>query len=308
MTDAHSHAIPGVVDVVAGNGGLTKLLVTTPHATAEVYVHGAHVTAYQPTGQAPVLFLSKASRFEAGKAIRGGVPICFPWFGNLDGRKDAPAHGFARTRPWDVASVDRHDDGRVTVRLALAGDDKADPYWPHAFRVGYAVTVGPELVLELTIHHAGGEPFLCEAALHSYFAVGDVRQAAVRGLENTPYLDKTNHGQETPGLDDPVRFAGETDRVYLDTTAACCTDDPVMGRTIHVRKAGSASTVVWNPWVAKAAAMADFGDDEWPGMVCVETAAVGRSAVRIEPGASHTMTARIGVGPFEGVTQARPGT
>ena len=288
-----SHVIPGVVTVAAGNGGLPKLVVTTPQATGEVYLHGAHVTAYQPTGQRPVLFLSGSSRFGAGKAIRGGVPICFPWFGNLDGRKEAPAHGFARTRPWDLVKTEAHADGSATLSFELVGDEHSDPYWPHAFRVAYAVTVGPELKLQLTVFHSGGESFLYEAALHTYLAVDDVRRVTITGLENTPYLDKTRPGHEMPGVDAAVTFTEETDRVYLDTTAACTVADPAAGRTVHVAKAGSTSTVVWNPWVAKAKAMADFGDDEWPTMVCVETCDVGRSAVLIKPGASHTMTATI---------------
>jgi D-hexose-6-phosphate mutarotase len=287
------HALPGLVDFQPGHGGLPKVVVATPLASAEVYLHGAHVTHYQPAGQPPVLFMSGASKFEPGKAIRGGVPICFPWFGPLEGHPKAPAHGFARITAWTLNSATRAADDTVTLTLEFARDEDPGSDWPHAFRAVYVVTVGRELTTALTVHHVHGEPFLFEAALHSYFVVGDVKQVSIAGLEHTPYLDKTKAGAEQPGVDAPIRFTGETDRVYLDTTAPCVATDPAMGRTITVTKSGSDSTVVWNPWIAKAKAMADFGDDEWPGMLCIETANVGRSAVTLAAGQSHTMSATV---------------
>ncbi len=287
------HALPGLVDLQHGHGGLIKVVVTTPAASADIYLHGAHVTHYQPTGQPPVLFLSKASKFELGKAIRGGIPICFPWFGGLEAQPAAPAHGFARTTGWALARTAANPDGTVTVELELARPEDPGSHWPHAFRATHAVTVGPELQVALTVHHVVGEPFLYEAALHTYLTVGDIKQVSVAGLENTPYLDKIKAGKEQPGDPAPIRFVGETDRVYLDTTATCVATDPVLNRSITVAKAGSASTVIWNPWINKAKAMADFGDDEWPGMLCVETANIGGSAVKLSRGQSHTMTATL---------------
>ncbi len=289
--------LPDGVRLEPGLGGLTKVVVTTPAATAEVYLHGAHVTHYQPAGQPPVLFLSRQSLFRPDKAIRGGVPICFPWFGPLDGHPKAPAHGFARTSPWTLAAATRDGDV-VTVRLDLAR--AADPAsdWPHAFRAEYTVLVGPaDLTTGLTVHHAGGDPFTYEAALHTYLHVGDVRRLSVTGLEGTAYKDKTLGNRDQPGVDGPIRFVGETDRVYLDTGAAVTVNDPALGRTVAVHKHGSASTVVWNPWVDKAAALPDLGDDEWPAMVCVETANVGRNAVTLGPGQAHTTAAVVRATP-----------
>jgi glucose-6-phosphate 1-epimerase len=284
--------LPDGVTLEPGLGGLSKVLVSTPLATAEVYLHGAHVTRYQPAGQPPVLFLSGKSKFEPGKAIRGGVPICFPWFGPLEGHPKAPAHGFARTSPWVLSTAMRSADGTVTLTLSMSRAEDAASDWPHAFAAEYAVTIGPSLTTALTVHHVRGEPFLYEAALHTYLVVGDVRQATVHGLENTPWRDKVL-GRELAGIDGPIRFVGETDRVYLDTTAPVTVDDPALNRRLVVAKGGSMSTVVWNPWVAKAAAMADFGDDEWPGMLCVETANIGAAAVTLGPGQSHTTTATV---------------
>ena len=284
--------LPNGVTMEPGRGGLEKLVIATPLAAAEVYLHGAHVTRYQPVGQPPVLFMSDQSRFEAGKAIRGGVPICFPWFGPLEGHPGATAHGFARTSFWDLRSARAEPDGSVTVRLGFNCHEDPGTDWPHAFTAEYAVTVGPTLRTALTIGHDYGEPFSYEAALHTYLHVGDVRRVTVHGLANTPWRDKVL-GREVAGVDGPITFAGETDRVYLDTTAAVTVDDPALGRTITVTKEGSPSTVVWNPWAAKARALSDFGDDEWPAMVCVETANIGGGAVTLGPGQSHTTTATV---------------
>jgi glucose-6-phosphate 1-epimerase len=288
-------AIPQIIDFQAGNGGLTKAVIITPIASGEVYLHGAHITHYQPVGKAPVLFMSSKSKFETGKAIRGGVPICFPWFGALEGRDTAPAHGFARTSLWEVESTRSNPDGSATIVLEL--NQKEDPkgFWPHAVKVQYVITFGSTLKMEFTVMHVHGEPFLFEEAMHTYFHVGDVRQMTVTGLAGSSYLDKTQGNREVLEGVAPIHITGETDRIYLDTAGDCVIDDPVLKRKITVEKIGSDTTVLWNPWIAKAKAMSDFGDDEWPEMVCIETCNVGPAAVTLGPGQSHTMSANIRV-------------
>ena len=292
-----THAIANAIDFQSGNGGLIKAVVNTSHCSGEVYLHGAHVTHYQPAGQEPVLFVSRESRWEDGKAIRGGVPICFPWFGPLEGRDTAPAHGFARTSLWDVNATRLEPDGSATVVLELKRAEDRDAFWPHAFRALLTVTFGPMLRMELSVFHVRGEPFMFEEALHSYFHVGDVREVRVTGLGGTAYLDKTQAGREMMEGLASLRITAETDRVYLDTTARCVIDDPKLNRKISVSKEGSNSTVLWNPWIAKSKAMSDFGDEEWPGMLCIETCNVGQSAVKLSQGESHKMVAEIRTGP-----------
>ncbi len=287
------HSIPGIVEFVPGNGGLTKAVVRTQFASGEMYLHGAHVTAYQSKDQPPVLFVSQSSKFQADKAIRGGVPICFPWFGPLEGRDTAPAHGFARTSQWDLKSTRANPNGSATIVMELTGDEKRDQYWPHAFRARFTVTFGQTLLMEYAVFHLHGEPFIFEEALHSYFHVSDVRKVSVTGLGGTPYLDKTQNQREIPGAPDPLHITGETDRVYLETTSECVIDDPKLERKISIKKTGSDSTVVWNPWIEKSKAFSDFGDDEWVNMLCIETCNVGRSAVTVGPGQQHVMTAEI---------------
>jgi len=276
--------IPGVVQVDAGSGSLPRVVVTGDHASAEMYLHGAHLTAFQPRGAMPVLFMSRKSWFEPNKPIRGGVPVCFPWFGPKVGSPESPAHGYARIRDWDLESCARQPDGTVRVGFALDADECA-------LRLAFGVGRSLEMDLEVRAKTA----FSFEEALHTYFLVGDVRKVGVEGLDNVDYLDKTDSFRRKTQAPEPIRITGETDRIYLNTRGACVIRDPLLERTIRVEKEGSDTTVVWNPWVAKAKAMPDFGDDEWPRMVCVETANVKADAVTLEPGADHTMTAHVSV-------------
>lgn len=276
-----------------GRNGLPRVLVGVSKATAEVYLHGAHVTAWQPAGQAPVLWVSRESQFTAGAPIRGGVPICFPWFAAHATDASAPAHGFARLREWRLSDLSLAGD-RVELRFTSRDDEgtRRSP-WPHPFAAEYRVSFGEQLSLALDVSNTGDAPIAFEAALHAYFAVSDIRRVTVTGLAGTEYLDKVD-GLAVKRQDDaPMAFAGETDRIFLDTEATCTIHDPGLGRRIHVAKRGSLSTIVWNPWIAKARAMPDFGDDEWPGMLCIEPANVRDRAVRLEPGSHHTMSAHV---------------
>lgn len=276
-----------------GRNGLPRLLVRVSEATAEVYLHGAHVTAWHPAGQAPVLWVSRESQFKAGAPIRGGVPICFPWFAAHATEASAPAHGFARLREWRLSDASLAGD-RVELRFTSREDDgtRRSP-WPHPFAAEYRVSFGEQLSLALDVSNTGDAPIAFEAALHTYFAVSDIRRVTVTGLAGTEYLDKVEGLAVRRQGDAPMTFAGETDRIFLDTEATCTIHDPGLGRQVHVAKRGSLSTIVWNPWIAKAMAMPDFGDDEWPGMLCIETANVRDRAVRLEPGSHHTMSAHI---------------
>ncbi len=282
-------ALPASVRLEVGEGGLPVVRVDGSHGSAELYLHGAHLTRWTPADGRPVLWLSAASLFTEAKAIRGGVPICFPWFGANPLDPGAPAHGFARLAEWElVAARDDGDTVAVTLRLADSPATRATA-WPHRFEALYTVTVGTRLALALTVTNRDTDAISFEEALHSYLAVDDIRATEVAGLEGAPYLDQLagmSVGTETG----PVRFNAETDRIYLDSPAATAVTDG-SGRTVGITTQGSHSTIVWNPWIAKAASMGDFGDDEWTGMVCVESANVRENRVRLEPDQSHTLTA-----------------
>jgi len=288
--------LPSGVVLDTGRGGLGRLAIDTDICAAELYLHGAHLCRWQPRSQPhPVLWMSEASRFESGAPIRGGVPICFPWFGPKAGDPSAPVHGVARISSWNLDGVTREADGSVNVRLSLDSGTLASPHVLHDLRLAYELRLGRDLSMAFTVTNPGDAPITFEAALHTYLAVGDVRQVSVAGLEGAAYLDKVDGARRKIQADALVTIGGETDRLYVDTEAAVTLTDPSLGRRIRVEKTGSRSSVVWNPWVAKSKAMPDFGDDEWPGMICLETANAADNAVTVPPHASHTMTATISV-------------
>ena len=260
-----------------------------------MYLQGAHLAHWTPRGQRPVLFLSPKSLFAAGKAIRGGVPIIFPWFGARSDGKPGPAHGFARTSQWTVESTKQHDDARLEITLALGSSDATRALFDGDFGLRFRVTVGAELEMELETSNQGKTPFTFEEALHTYLAVGDVERAAIFGLENTTFIDKTDGFKRKKLESEPMRIAKETDQVHLCARTICTVWDPVWDRRITIEKNGSASTVIWNPWIDKSKGMSDMEADGWKQMLCVETANAADNAVLLAPGASHKLSTKIRV-------------
>ena len=286
-------SIPGNVNITAGEGGLPRVEVSNRHASAHIYLHGAHVSHFQTVGNQPLIWMSARSLFTHDKAIRGGVPICWPWFGPHPSDVSKPAHGFARSRDWTLTETATLHDGRTRIVLTLTSDAATFLLWPHAFALRYTIIIGQTLELDLRVDNLSDQPFVFTEALHTYLTVGDVRQIRISGLSGTTYADKVRQSQRFTDHGDIV-FTDETDRVYLQTTTPCTVHDPLLTRKIVVSKTGSQATVIWNPWIAKAKAMTDFGDDEWPGMVCVETVNALDHAVTLAPGVSHHMTACMG--------------
>jgi glucose-6-phosphate 1-epimerase len=270
-------------------------VISTSAAEAELYLQGAHVTHWMPRGQRPVLYISPRSLFTPGKAIRGGVPIIFPWFGPRGDGKPGPAHGFARTMVWAIEGTKLCSGGEVEIALALAPNEATRGFGFGGFHLRLRVTVGQELQMELVTRNDSEEPLAYEEALHTYFAVGDVRQVSISGLEGTTYIDKTDGFKRKQLGSEPLRVAKETDQVHLNTGATCVVHDPVRDRRIVIEKGGSNSTVVWNPWIEKTKGMSDMAANGWEGMICVETANAADNAVHLPPGASHTLTTSIHV-------------
>jgi glucose-6-phosphate 1-epimerase len=293
-------SLPPGVSLRSGRGGLACLAIDTPVCSGEIYLHGAHVTGWRPRGSAPVIWMSAHSAFLPGKPIRGGIPICFPWFGPHPADATRPPHGLARLSSWTFDGVAGRADGAVEVNLSLRTE--ADPVarWPHRFELSFRATFGQELALELGVRNVDESACLFQEALHTYFSVGDIRRVTVEGLSGATFVDKVRGGERSVQDSSPLHFAGETDRVYLGCETATTIVDPVLERRIVIEKQGSRTTVVWNPWIAKAAAMPDFGDDEWPAMVCVESANALDDAVTVVPGESHRLQARIRVEPLPG--------
>jgi glucose-6-phosphate 1-epimerase len=288
-------AIANALQFETAPGGLIRAVISTPLAEAEIYQQGAHVAHWVPRGQRSVLFMSSKSSLVAGKPIRGGVPIIFPWFGPRSDNMPGPQHGFARTALWSVESAKLLTGGAVQIAFTLGPDDASRSLGFDAFAVRFTVTIGSELSMSLDVTNQGKESLVFEEALHTYFAVSHIRDVALHGLEGTTYIDKTDGFRRKVQSDEPIRIGKETDQVHLNSTAACTISDPGWARRIVIRKTGSNSTVVWNPWIAKTAALTDMAPDEWQGMICVECGNVADDAVTLGAGDSHCMIASISV-------------
>jgi glucose-6-phosphate 1-epimerase len=298
ITELNEHfAIPGHLHFDE-HDGLARAQVHLASADATVYLHGGHVTHWQPAGGKPGLFLSERSDFAAGKAIRGGVPICFPWFGGRSDGGSGPSHGFARLQEWEfafAALVPGADGDRLHLTFTLGPSDLSRSLGFDNFRAAYEVIVGSTLTLRLTVANLAAAPLHFEEALHAYFAVGDVRRTTLTGLESALFRDKTDGMREKTGPAGPLHFTGETDRVYPANTASVLIHDTVNQRVVTVEKTNSATTVVWNPWSELAAKLADMADDAWPCFVCVETANTASDAITLQPGESHFMQVVVNI-------------
>ncbi len=234
--------IPGIASVVEGNGGLAKVAIASPETAGEMYLHGAHVTSWQPRGAEEVLFVSAKSRWEDGRAIRGGVPVCFPWFADKADDPSAPAHGFVRATAWQLESIVQAGDA-VTVTMFTESNDDSKRWWPADFHLALRATFGSELNLELVVRNTGATSLRFEEALHAYFRVGHIEEARLQGLNSAHYLDKTDSNRKKT-QQGPIVIVSETDRVYLNTKGAIELEDHALRRRIDVAKENSFTTVV----------------------------------------------------------------
>ena len=289
-------AIPGVLDFNERNG-LIRASINTPACSGELYLQGAHITAWQPSGAEPVLFLSDKSAFAPGEAIRGGIPIIFPWFGSRtatpeDPRTDGPSHGFARAQVWRL-DFGAYAAEELHLSFTLDATDLSRSLGYDRFLLAYQITFGRELRLRLSVANDGDKPMRIEEALHTYLRVGEVEQARVHGLFETEYLDKTDNFVRKTQTDAVLTLSGPTDRPYLNTTSPIVVDDPVLHRRITVTKANSNSTVIWNPWADHG--LADLSDDGWREMLCVESANAADNALQLQPRTAHVLETTISV-------------
>ncbi|MET0793484.1 MAG: D-hexose-6-phosphate mutarotase [Polyangiaceae bacterium] len=286
--------LPGVQ--LTSEHGLAAVRVGTESASGLVYLQGAHVAAWQPAGQAPVIWMSERAVYAPGKALRGGIPICFPWFDAHAEHEQYPAHGFARTLGFTYRGARLDAQGRTELEFTLESSPETEAFFPFASSVRYRVAFGSSLGLEFQVVNRGSQAFTFEEALHSYFAVSDVTQVSVLGLQGASYTDKVRDRAVFTEEASALRITGETDRVY-ESSATCQILDPGLARAIRIEKSQSASSVVWNPWAERAAEMADLGANAWPGMLCVESANVGTSKITLPGGAAHILRVTVSVTP-----------
>ena len=282
--------IAGKVAFTEHAGGFEILEVTTKLANATIALQGAQVVVWEPAGERPVTWLSEEAQYITGKSIRGGAPVCWPWFGPHVSEVKFPAHGYARTAPWEVIKTQAQADGRVHLVFRLVECETNRAFWPHSTPLQLHITVGKQLELELVTRNNERSPVTITEALHTYFAVGDVRQLRVLGLDGVEYLDKVGEARRLR-QSGQVIFTGETDRIYLNTDGECVIDDLVWKRRIHIKTRGSRSTVIWNPWIDKSIRLGDMGEIGYLGMVCIESANAADNAVTIAPGGEHRLWA-----------------
>jgi glucose-6-phosphate 1-epimerase len=288
--------IAGRAQVLAEEGGLPKVRITAPQSTGEMHLHGAQVTSWKPEGTEEVIFLSRYARWAEGQAIRGGIPICFPWFRAKVDDPRAPAHGFVRTRIWALKSIEYNSAG-VTVSMSTESDADSRRWFPAEFRLLQRVTFGSDLKLEFTVSNTGASPFRFEEALHAYYRVDDVRKVRIRGLDGAAYLDNTDSNREKRQQGDIV-ISSPTDSAYVNTRNALQLLDPGLNRSICIAKQNSSTTVIWNPWAEGARTLSDLGEDEWPHMLCAEASNILQNAVELAPNQDYKITVTTTVSPL----------
>jgi glucose-6-phosphate 1-epimerase len=271
-----------------GQGGLVVAEVNNKKGSALIALQGAQVLSWAPKDEQAVIWLSKEAKYLPGKSIRGGVPICWPWFGPHASEAGFPSYGFARTTPWEVLQTEHLSDDRTRLVFRLIESEAHRAWWPHATPVECHMVVGETLELELITQNDGTAPVTITEALHTYFEVGDITKVKVLDLDNSDYLDKVDAGKRKQ-QSGPVTINSEVDRVYLNTSSECVIDDPVLQRRIHINKRGSDSTVVWNPWIEKANKLGDMGEAGYLRMLCVESGNIAENTVQLAPGAEHRL-------------------
>ncbi len=282
--------ISGHLEFREDTGGLIVAEINNPQASASLCLQGAHLMTWRPRSQTvPVIWLSRDAKLAAGKSIRGGAPVCWPWFGAHASESGFPGHGYARTVPWQVIESGTEPGGATRLTLRLEESEKTRAQWSHACTLDLTVIVGETLRMELTTENTGKTDFVIGEALHTYFQIGDIGAVRINGLAGCDYWDKVG-GSTFRKQEDAISFSGETDRVYINTSAECVIEDDKLKRRIHIAKSGSLSTVVWTPWTEKANKMGDMGQpDGWREMVCVESVNAIENVVKVAAGTRHTM-------------------
>ena len=265
-------------------------------AQLDICQQGAQILSYfADVEQPPLIWLSDCAEFLRGQGVRGGVPVCWPWFGDIQRNPvavqkmttaDAPFHGLARTLDWQLLHSSAASNG---VQLSLQLDaSQGLPSWPQAATVQLQIELAERLTIRLHNHNLGSEPLAISQALHTYFAVSDIRKVTVQGLAGCPYHETLEQWQLREQVGD-LSFSSETDRVYLDVPTHLQIVDQGWQRRIHLRTQGSQSAIVWNPWIDKAQTLSGFASTAWQQMLCIENANVLADHLLLAPNQRHSL-------------------
>ena len=293
-------AIPKVIRFYQAEDGATIVDINNDLAHASISLSGGQVLTWQPKEQAkPVIWLSEQAVIAPGKSIRGGIPICWPWFGAHPTDTHLPNHGFARTSSWKIVRTAALTSGETEIELQLPEHDNNKHFWPYSTKLSLLITIGSKLSLSLTTHNTSEKAIVISEALHTYFQISDIANIHITGLDNTEYLDKVENFSCKHQQGD-IHFAGETDRVYINSTSSCQINDSAYARSIVIKKSASKSTVVWSPGEDKAIAMADLGNNHgWRQMVCVESGNAMDNNIELSPDNSHCLAVEYSVTPLK---------
>ncbi|AMA08258.1 MULTISPECIES: D-hexose-6-phosphate mutarotase [unclassified Picosynechococcus] len=279
--------------------GFPVIKIKNRFTTAEISLYGGQVLSFQPSNaQADLLFLSDRSHYQPGKAIRGGIPICWPWFGADPDGLGRANHGFARDRLWTVRHTETLANGATRVILSLQDDEETRKIWDYAFELAIAITVSESLDLELTSHNRDQRPMTITQALHTYFTIGDIQRVKVLGLAGLNYIDKVDSAQQKSQIGE-VTIQGEVDRIYQNTAPKLFIDDPSLERKIEVCNRNSTTTIVWNPGMEKTATMGDLSPDAYQRFLCVETANAAAETITLAPGTNYSLGVTYCLAPLD---------
>jgi D-hexose-6-phosphate mutarotase len=283
---------PGAVAFAESAPGVVVVELSSEASTATVALQGGQVLSWAPRGQPGVLWSSSAARLGNGRAFRGGIPVCWPWFGPHPSGGSFPAHGFVRTMTWAVDAAEAGNDAAI-LRLAPVLGEEERKLWPEDAAVSVEIRAGADLQVTLSTENAGERALQITQALHTYLAVGNIEDVRVLGLDGRSFVDQLTREVRAQGGE--IAIGEEVDRIYFDTANEVVVRDESLRRRIRIAKDGSQSTVVWNPWIEKSARLADMTADGYKHMLCIETANAGPDVVTIEPGRRHNLVARLSV-------------
>ncbi len=282
--------------ITQDTNGLRYIEIDNEFAQAKIALQGAHVMSFQPKHvKDPVLWLSDQAKYVKGRSIRGGVPVCWPWFGAHPTDSTLCPHGFARVIPWEITNVHTIYNDATQIVLEMMQTAEARRQLSYAYNLTITITVGRRLKIELATTNIADHPFIIGEAFHTYLAVSDVKNINISGLQECIYADKLKN-YERAVENGFLRFNGEFDRIYMDHTSDCVIHDAGYNRLIRVSKSGSDTTVVWTPWADKAKEIGDLGGgEEWRKMICVESTNALENSVVINPFRTHLMVVEYNV-------------
>jgi len=286
----------GIVDKIKfrlGRGNFPIAGISSQNATAIISLYGAHILSYKPKGLQDILWISEMSAFDDGKPIRGGIPICFPWFGSHVSDPQKPLHGFARISNWDVTRTGILKNGDVQLQLTLQDSPQTTKLWPYSFQNDLTITVGNSLSISLSCQNTGKAIFTYADALHTYFSVSDIDNVRLHGFKGYKYYDGLENGAIKTQTEEVLVIQKEESRRYFEFTDDCIIEDLGFSRKIHIKKYGSKVTLIWNPWAETTKKIPDIPDDGYRKMLCVESVNSNNDQIVLRPGEHHILSTII---------------